>query len=161
MHLLEIEMPTAKPRITITLTEQQYGLLSHMSSLGSGSMSAIVADMIETMVPVLERVVGALKAAAEASDEMRKGMKDSFEKAEAEMLPHLEAVMGKFDELVPPLDGVPAQRVPGPVVAPVSRSSKTARPPTSNRGVSYPPKSSKSSAVLPMKTKKIPRSQKI
>ena len=153
-------MPTAKPRITVTLTDQQYGLLSHMSSLGSGSMSAIVADMIETMVPVLERVVSALKVAAEAPLEMRKGMQDSYERAEAEMRPHLDAVMGTLYELQPTSGGVPAQREPGPVSAAVGRRAKSAKPPTSNRGVSYPPKSLKSSSLSPMKTKKIPGSQK-
>lgn len=153
-------MPTSKPRITVTLTEQQYDLLSGMSSLGSGSMSSIVADLVETMVPVLERVVSTLRAAANAPIEMREAMRLSFAKAEDDLRPHVDAVMGVYDELLPPVAQVSAQRVPAPPVAIKPSAAKSARPPTSNRGVSSPPKSSKSSANSPMKTIKKPGSQK-
>lgn len=127
-------MPTLKPRITITLTEHQHEVLHRMSKLGGDSMSAIVVDMLDTVLPMLERVVATMQAAADAPKEVKESMKASFGKAEQEVLPQLELLMGQLDGLFVPagvsaLAGAPAG----------SSNPKPSRPPTSNRGVRIPP----------------------
>ena len=122
-------MPTSKPRITITLTEHQHAVLSRMATLGKGSMSAIVTDMLDTMVPVLERVVKAMQAAQDAPKHLHAGMLASLEKAEQDMQPLFGQVMGQLDLMDELVGAVDAQQPPPPPVA-----RKSPRPPASNRG---------------------------
>lgn len=145
-------MPTQKPRITITLTEHQYEVLRRMSVLGGESMSSIVVDMLDTMVPVLERVVVTLQAAIDAPQQVREGMKSTFQKAEKELLPQLTSMMGQLDMLlqpavVPALAGASAGAV----------AVESPRPPATNRGVRNTSKRLKTGADSPMKTASKPR----
>ena len=68
-------MPTSKPRITLTISEQQHALLQSLAELQKVSMSSIVVDLLDTTMPVLTRLVSILKSAAEAPqsvlDELR------------------------------------------------------------------------------------------
>lgn len=142
-------MPTAKPRITITLSEHQHAILDRMSSLGGTSMSSIVVDLLDTALPMLERVVVAMQAASQASQEVKDGLVESFSKAEKEMLPELSRMMGQLDMLLEPVPPVvPAKRVPR-VVAGRARKE----PPSSNRGVSPPLKSKAKTAAKPRQSK--------
>jgi uncharacterized protein (DUF1778 family) len=59
-------MPTSKPRITLTISEQQHELLQSLADLQKVSMSSIVVDLLDTTMPVLARLVSILKSAAEA-----------------------------------------------------------------------------------------------
>ena len=139
-------MPTTKPRITITLSEHQHAVLSKMSALGKDSMSTIVVDMLDTMLPVLERVVIALQAAADAPIELRNGMVKSFEKAEKEVSGYMAAAMGQLDLLVPLNSEGVAQPPSRPAAAP-----KSGRPPPTNRGVRITTPPTKKPPVSPMK----------
>ena len=122
-------MPTTKPRITITLTEHQHEVLGRMATLGKGSMSAIVVDLLETMIPVLERVVHAMQVAADAPKEMHKGIIETFERAEQDMLPLYTEAMQQLDKVMPaPGSGARMSTVTAP-------ASRKPRPPASNRGV--------------------------
>jgi hypothetical protein len=148
-------MPTTKPRITVTLTDHQHEVLSRMSGLSRTSMSAIVVDMLDTALPMLERVVSMMQAAADAPQQVREGMVASFERAERDLLPQLNGMMGQLEMLLAP-GGVPA--LAG--ARPGASAPKGARPPTSNRGVRMSPKLSNSPAVSPMKTTKKSRGVK-
>lgn len=77
-------MPTAKPRITITLTEQQHQVLSSLSRHQKISMSAIVVDFLESTMPVLERLSEVLEHAANAPQSVRDQIRQSAEDAEKE-----------------------------------------------------------------------------
>ena len=140
-------MPTTKPRITITLTDHQHNVLSRMSKLGKDSMSSIVVDMLETMLPVLERVVIAMQAAANAPIELQNGMAASFEKAEKEVSAHLASSMRQLDMLLPGFGGAVAQPSPRS-----SSAAKIGRPPPTNRGVSFSTPPTKKGPLSPMKT---------
>lgn len=139
-------MPTLKPRITITLSEHQHAVLSRMSALGKDSMSTIVVDMLDTMLPVLERVVVALQAAADAPIELRNGMVESFEKAEKEVSGYMAAAMGQLDLLVP-LDSAGVAQPPSRLPS----APKSGRPPPTNRGVRITTPPTKKSSISPMK----------
>lgn len=118
-----------------------------MSNLGKDSMSSIVVDMLNTMLPVLERVVIAMQAASDAPIELQKGMAASFEKAEKEVSAHLASSMRQLDMLLPGFGGPVAQPPSRP-----SSASKIGRPPPTNRGVSFTTPPTKKVSLSPMKT---------
>lgn len=93
-------MPTNNPRLMLTLTPEQYELLSRLAKAQDRSRAAVVMELLETVIPVLERVVVAVEAAQQVQDRARDGLRSSVEAAEAAMLPHVAAAMGQLDLLV-------------------------------------------------------------
>ena len=131
-------MPTKKPRITITITDEQYAVLQDLSNVTGQSMSAAVVDLLETALPVLSRVAAVLEAAKNAPKEMRSGIAESFRQVEEQMMPllaatnaQLEASMGK--EAVDQIKALAAE--------------KGQRPPPTNRGVRLPTQESPKPSV--------------
>lgn len=145
-------MPTERPRITITLNQQQHAVLRRMSELGGDSMSAIVVDMLDTVLPMLERVVVTMQAAHDAPAQAKEGMRQSFERAEAEMLPQLTSMMSQLDMLLEPAGGAALAGLGDGV-----GSMQDRRPPTSNRGVRKPQTHIEIPVVSPMKTTRVRR----
>jgi uncharacterized protein (DUF1778 family) len=146
-------MPTNKPRITITLTDQQHELLQSMAGFQGGSMSAIVVDLLETALPVMERIVTVMRAASTAPQEMLDGLKESMERAESLVISQMHEHIGHLDNFVEEAaaaggTGVTRSGAPGsPAAAASSKVRKEPRPPTSNRGVRI----TKNSPISPMK----------
>jgi hypothetical protein len=142
-------MPTTKPRITITLTEHQHALLQTLSGYQGESMSSIIVDLLETALPVLERIAVIMKAASEAPQEMLVGLRGSLERAEANVLNQMQEHMGQLDiflqEAGGGVGGARALPAPSPASAPSPTKKK---PPTSNRGVRI----TATSPSSPMKT---------
>lgn len=132
-------MPTAKPRITITLTNQQHELLQSMAGYQGGSMSSIVVELLETALPVMERIVSVMKAASTAPQEMLDGLKESMERAEVTVLNQMQDHMGKLDVFVKEATaggtGVTRSGALGSPAVAASSRSRPKKPPTSNRGV--------------------------
>lgn len=130
-------------------------------------MSSIVVDLIDTTLPVLERLAIVLKNAADAPQSVLDDLKKSLESAESDALASQENVMGNLDLFVS-ISGKgsePAQ--PRPEGARVPARSRSAdavekvRPPTSNRGVRIIPPTSNIEQISPMKrSEKHGRSQK-
>ena len=143
---LENLVPTSKPRITITLTEEQHAVLEGLSGLQGVSMSSIVVDLLETALPVLARVGMVIQAAKEAPVTAREKLRENLEAAENSLLPMMGEVMGQLDDLVEKAGGtgrslrsggrpgVAAKSSPG-----TAKAKKKPGPPTTNRGVRTPP----------------------
>lgn len=131
-------MPTAKPRITITLSDDQHRVLSNLSRLQKVSMSSIVVDFLDTAFPVLERLSAVLENAATAPQSVLDELKRAAEQAEHDAIGHGEAVRGQLDFLVAASAGSAALRE---LDAEPAEAAPVDRPPTSNRGVriSAPP----------------------
>ena len=49
-------MPTSKPRITVTLTEEQHAILRKISAAGGQSMSGVISEVMLMAQPALERM---------------------------------------------------------------------------------------------------------
>ncbi len=112
-------------------------------------MSSIIVDLLETAVPVLERIAVIMKAASTAPQEMLDGLRGSLEKAEANVLNQMQEHMGQLDIfLQEAAGGVVGARAPSAPAAASSRSRPKAKPPTSNRGVRI----TANSSISPMKT---------
>lgn len=144
MHLPEARMPTAKPRITITLSDQQHATLATLAKFQKCSMSSIVVDLVETTLPVLERLCAVLENAAGAPQAVLDELKRSAEHAELDVAAMQHSVLGHLDQLVT------SSAAPG-VTAQAGARGAAAKPPTSNRGVSFTPPDTK---IGPISSKK-------
>ena len=145
-------MPTMKPRITVTFEEPQYRVLARLAALQGVSMSSIVVDLVETVVPVLDRVSNVLEAAKTASESVTKKLRKSAENAESVLSPIADQLLGQLDHMQSVAVGGGAGRSPAP--APMSPKELKKRlerlgPHPTNRGVRIPPspKVSKSKAA--------------
>jgi hypothetical protein len=92
-------MATSKPRITITLTEEQHALLRRISAAGGQSMSSVVSEFMLAAQPALEHMAVALQRI--------KQERDADHQRVADMLSDLHAVSAH--EKVPALSPVARQ----------------------------------------------------
>jgi len=143
-------MPTSKPRITITLTDQQHQVLSALAKVQKISMSSIVVDFLESTMPVLERLVSVLEGAANAPQSVKDQIRQSAESAE-KAYGHLPS------ELLQPLDFmVRVAKEAGALSSEeVQPAAQEQGPPTSNRGVRIsPPVAEDNPSPVKKRTKK-------
>lgn len=90
-------MPSVKPRLALTLPEHRHELLKRLAALQGVSMASVVTELLEECYPVLERVVLALEAAKSASESAKTGLRESCDKAIAEIEPYREQFMDQWD----------------------------------------------------------------
>ena len=129
-------MATSKPRITITLTDEQHRVLQGLADLQRVSMSSIVVDVLDTAMPSLERLNALLEVAEEAPKAVLDGLRSSLNAAGAE----LGIDLRQLDLL----RDAPGANVRGArALAPgASKAAKMEGPPSTNRGVRIPPSKS-------------------
>lgn len=127
-------MPTALPRLPVTLTAEQRDLLARVAKVNRCSQSKVIRDLLDTAAPVLLRVIAAMenvqKLDAEKAHLIRATLSDAQAEAEA-MAATALALLERIS--APP---VAAQRAPEDddpfdVISPPPRPR---RPPTANRG---------------------------
>lgn len=129
------DMPTKKPRINITVEQSVYDALNAYSSVSEQSMSKIIADMLEQLLPVFQSLTQAIDVAKKIESH-----------AKADMLNSLESVVVDSENLYSGLIG----NVQGVVVSARHAQGATApqgvegcggddlgqsNPPLTNRGV--------------------------
>lgn len=78
-------MATNKPRITVTLNPHVYASFKRMSELGGQSMSSLISELLDTIHEPFMRTVALMEAAAEAPQQVRDGLKDSFATVERDL----------------------------------------------------------------------------
>ena len=114
--------------MNVTLSPQQYDLLTRLSKVQERSRSAVLLELLETVTPVLERVVVAAEGAQRAQVMAREGLRESVERAEAAILPHVSAAMGQLDLLVESVQRGPGAPRRAPAETPsVARRSAAPR----------------------------------
>lgn len=109
-------MPTAKPRLSITLDPPRYELLRRLAALQGVSAAHILADLLETVAPVLERTCVALENAQRASQDVRENLRRAALEAEQAILPMAGTALRQFDMFcaaVPPAAAGDALAAPG------------------------------------------------
>lgn len=108
-----------------------------MSEAGGDSLSKIVADLLDTAVPALERMVFVLEATAKAKQEVNEDTLRRLQAAEDKFEPLFGEILKQFDEVA----NIDNNKVHDRSPAVVRRGkAKTGRPPSretpaSNRGV--------------------------
>lgn len=96
-------MPTLNPRLSVTLTPAVAAVLREMSQLAGNSQSAIVGELLETSLPVLSRVVAAMRAAKTIEASAKSEIAAGLERAQAKLEAQLPLLMGEIDEGFGPL----------------------------------------------------------
>lgn len=74
-------MPTAKPRIAVTLEQTTFEVITRMAALQGVSRGSIVADLLDSVAPSLARTVSLLEAAAAAPKQVQDGLREVVEAA--------------------------------------------------------------------------------
>jgi formiminotetrahydrofolate cyclodeaminase len=122
-------MATTKPRITITLTKRQHEVLTAISAMGGGSMSAFVGEVLESALPTLERIAATFQKVKEAKDAERGRFIASMDRSQAAIESIVMESIGQFDLFMG------AQAEPAAMERSAKRSDEPAAPaPTTNRG---------------------------
>lgn len=108
-------MATKRPRITVTLTQEDYLVLSELSKVNGQSMSAIISDLVSTVTPVMARVVAASRVFERSQDEAKDRVRVMFDDAEQTVLPAVKQLEDEFMAMLesaaePALDPRPVTR---------------------------------------------------
>lgn len=96
-------MPATNPRISVTVTPAVEAVLTRISASTKQSKSAIIADLLESSMPVFERMATVLEAAAHAKDTLRSQASKDMEEAEARLHQILGVTMDIFEESTAPI----------------------------------------------------------
>ena len=79
-------MPTSKPRITVTLTEEQHAILRQISAAGGQSMSAMISEFMSMAQPTLERMAVEFQHLKEIREADRQRVVDMLSELHAERM---------------------------------------------------------------------------
>lgn len=138
-------MATKNPRISVMLKPESDQILSRLSAATRQSKSSIIAEFLEeTMMPMLERMVVVLEAAATASDEAKAAAKQGFAEAEEKLLSLVGMTTDLFDGASAPLMGKQEKATRGQAgrggraAAAAAGLAPKARPPHVTRGSGTP-----------------------
>lgn len=109
-------MPAKNKRVSVTLTESQFSVVSRLARVNKQSMSSIIGELVETSEPVLRRVADLCEFAEKAREEQRDVMKASLEEAAGEIEPLLLRALRLLgiESREVPSAGVPGVRQRGP-----------------------------------------------
>ena len=150
-------MATKNPRISVMLKPESDVILTRLSAATKQSKSSIIAEFLEdTCMPMFERMVLVLEAAATATDDAKAAARQGFADAEEKLLGVVGMTTDLFDVAARPLVA-PQEKAPG--VRPTSDSRRRpseaadgpARPPHVTRGSGTPNRQAKA-YIAPMKT---------
>jgi len=79
-------MPTTKPRIAVTLNRRVYETIERLAALQGKSRGAVVAELLDSIHEPLMRTVALLDAAAQAPEEVKRGLRGVIEGVEAQLV---------------------------------------------------------------------------
>jgi hypothetical protein len=147
-------MATKNPRISVMLKPESDAILTRLSAATRQSKSSIIAEFLEdTCMPMFERMVIVLEAAATATDDAKAAAKQGFANAEEKLLGVVGMTTDLFDQASSHLlEKAPAVRTDGRTrERPPARPEPVARPPHVTRG-SGTPNTVPKVPISPMKT---------
>lgn len=101
-------MPTAKPRIAVTLDQQTFEIIDRLSKLQNASRGSIVADLLASVAEPLGRTVALLEAAHSAPQEVKDGLYDVVSGVHDELLEVSGDSIKQLDLLLSHLGSTPA-----------------------------------------------------
>lgn len=132
-------MPTAKPRISVTLSEEQAGVLQRLSRAQGRPVSAIVHDLLEQATPLLDDVAATLEALEAAGEAARarlaSGAASDLENAQTALQPHLRGILDHFRDIASIAEGGSQGGVEASREGTQRRAASPSQPPYNNMGV--------------------------
>lgn len=90
-------MATNKPRITVTLEQDHYDILSEFARQQGCSMSSALAEIWAEAVPTIQRVVKLIAEAEQAKASVGDRIRDIATQAQEAMIPHAREAVAQFD----------------------------------------------------------------
>jgi len=96
-------MPATNPRISVTVTPSVEAVLSRLSAATGQSKSSFIAELLESSMPVLERMATVIEAAQHAKDTLKSQTVKDMEEAESRLHDILGVTMDIFDESTAPI----------------------------------------------------------
>jgi hypothetical protein len=96
-------MPATNPRISVTVVPSVDAVLSRLSGLTGQSKSSFIAEILESSMPVLERMAVVLDAAQTAKDTLKSQTVRDMEAAETRLQEMLGITMDIFDQTSAPI----------------------------------------------------------
>lgn len=149
-------MATKNPRISVMLKPESDAILTRLSAATKQSKSSIIAEFLEdTCMPMFERMVIVLEAAATATDDAKAAARQGFADAEEKLLGVVGMTTDLFDTASRPIleSSENATGETGRAGRAAARAARLepARPPHVTRGSGTPNTRTKT-AISPMKT---------
>lgn len=92
-------MATQRPRVTVTLTDEQHALLGRISRLNGVSKSHLLADLFDTVSPALGRVADAVESAQIAQRAIKPELLKSFDSAQSQVSDVISTLNDLLDNL--------------------------------------------------------------
>lgn len=88
IHLERFEMATIKPRVNVTLEQSDYDILKRLSELSGTSMSKQIAELVQTVVPVLSQMADNFEKLKQADEAIKNRLRVSADNGlkQAELL---------------------------------------------------------------------------
>jgi hypothetical protein len=160
-------MPTANPRINVTLSPSLYAMVEELAKHQRVSRSMVLRELLEASEPALAQVVAMLKAAEDMTDaakkRMQKDMSQTLASLENKAEQALSLAAGITSDLVSQAEAIRGRRPRRQVArkrsagdlaagnsAPVEPQQIAIRPPSSNRGVKSTDTTTKTIAKKPL-----------
>lgn len=92
-------MPTKKPRLHVTLEPEHYAAIKRLAELQNRSMSALVADFLGEVTPVLDRIAETLEIASRVEASAVPDYVHTLDEAHARIEPVMQDLFRGFAEL--------------------------------------------------------------
>jgi hypothetical protein len=117
------DMSTTRPRITVTLTEEQHEVISAISRANGQSMSKLIGDLLQEMLPVFRDMRTLMTHVEQVHQEGKASLLESLERSQANLEPLLSGAVGEWKKLA---DGVlaAAEGSPRPVITGATESQR-------------------------------------
>lgn len=96
-------MPATNPRISVTVTPSVEAALARLSAATGQSKSSFIADLLESSMPVIERMATVIEAAKQAKDTLKSQTLKDMEEAESRLHDMLGVTMDIFNESTEPI----------------------------------------------------------
>lgn len=127
-HLESMPMPTAKPRMSITVEPEDMAILDRFALASGRPRASILAELVRATVPQLERAAKLMEMARQAPAEVIDGLVDDLEAATDHVVGSLDGASRAYEGLIAGLSPVPTTRKPsqkagGVQVSPAERGA--------------------------------------
>lgn len=136
-------MPTAKPRLMVTLEPETYNVLMRLARVQSRPASAIVREVLDGSTEALSQIADTMEAlerlVGAAKDRLATETVQGLESAQGMLQPHLDGILDHFRAMTGELEDA-ASSGSGPLVAAdEERSASEHRNPTPPKGAASSP----------------------
>lgn len=98
-------MPTAKPRVQVTLEPETHAVIERLARLQGRTRGSIIAELLDSIAPTLTRTVALLEAAMEAPNDVKRGLRavvegvhDELVQVSGEASAQLDMLLDRFND---------------------------------------------------------------